>query len=105
MSLVVTKESGPWSTSAICAFQGEIVLSPLSTRTKSVPTNPMPQAFPGLQEGFHTWRSQVPTKWRFPMEDELTSRRGLLKRGAAVSLGGAIDFGVSSNPFRTAGSG
>jgi amidase len=39
------------------------------------------------------------------MEGELTSRRGLLKRGAAVSLGGAIDFGSSSNPFRTAGSG
>jgi hypothetical protein len=51
MNPVVTKESGHWSISAIRVFQGEITLSPLSTRTKIVPTNPlMPQAYLGLRE-------------------------------------------------------
>src|SRR5262249_31747095 len=39
------------------------------------------------------------------MEDELMSRRDLLKRGAAMSVSSAIISGVSSSPFRTAGSG
>src|SRR5215467_8659566 len=38
------------------------------------------------------------------MEDEFISRRGLLKRGAAMSIGGTIDFGMSSDPFRAGAS-